>query len=218
VNNGQNAIEHLGLASGSTIDPEVLAALRERRTYVVPTLIQSMIQITALEAPDWKDNQRARSTTPPDLWADIYRSLANPQRLQYFGGAARGRSMREQGAKFKQLWDAGVRVLVGTDGGTPLNFQTDATWQEMDLMVRYGVPPMDVIAMATRHNAEYLRMGSELGTITPGKLADIIVVDGNPLLSMRDLRHVAAVVKVGKVYKGQAAEPRTGTSTNSGQP
>lgn len=217
ISNGQNAIEHLGLGSGSTIDPEVLTALREHRTYVVPTLIQSMIQINALEAPDWKDNQRARSTTPPDLWADIHRSMFNPQRLGYFGGGARARGMREQGAKFKQLWDAGVRVLVGTDGGTPLNFQTDATWQEMDLMVQYGVPPMDVIAMATRHNAEYLRMGSELGTITPGKLADIIVVDGNPLVTMRDLRHVAAVVKDGKVYKGNASEPRAGTSTSSAQ-
>ena len=143
--------------------------------------------------------------------------MANPQRLNYFGGAARARAMREQGTKFKQLWDAGVRVLVGTDGGTPLNFQTDATWQEMDLMVRYGVPAMDVIAMATRHNAEYLRMGSELGTITPGKLADIIVVDGNPLISMRDLRHVVAVVKDGKVYKGNVSEPRAGTSTSAPQ-
>jgi imidazolonepropionase-like amidohydrolase len=214
VNNGQNAIEHLGLGSGSTIDAEVLATLRERRTYVVPTLIQSMIQINALQWPDWKDNQRARSTTPPDLWADILRSTAHPERLAYFGGAARSRSMQEQGAKFRQLWDAGVRVLVGTDGGTPLNYQTDATWQEMDLMVRYGVPAMEVIAAATRQNAEYVRMGNELGTITPGKLADIIVVDGNPLISMRDLRNVVAVVKDGKLYKGTASDPQASTSAS----
>jgi imidazolonepropionase-like amidohydrolase len=217
VNNGQDAIEHLGLGSGATVDSEVIAALRERRTYVVPTLIQSMIQINALEWPDWKDNQRARSTTPPDLWADILRSMSNPQRLNYFGGAARARSMREQGGKFKQLWDAGVRVLVGTDGGTPLNFQTDATWQEMDLMVRYGARPMEVIAAATRHNAEYLRLGDQLGTITPGKLADIIVVDGNPLLSMRDLRNVIVVVKDGKLYKGTALDPQGATKTSSKQ-
>jgi imidazolonepropionase-like amidohydrolase len=217
ISNGQDAIEHLGLASGSSsIHPEVLAALQERRTYVIPTLIQSMIQINALEWPDWTDNQRARSTTPPDLWADISRSLAHPERLNYFGGAARARGMREQGEKFKQLWGSGVRVLVGTDGGTPLNFQTDATWQEMDLMVRYGVPPMDVIAAATRHNAEYIRMGSQIGTITPGKLADLIVVDGNPLISMRDLRNVVAVVKDGKVYKGGTSEPRaTPTASRS---
>lgn len=213
VNNGQDAIEHLGLASGSTISPEILLALRERRTYVVPTLIQSMIQTHTLKWPDWKDNQRARLTTPPDLWADIRRSMAHPEWLNYFGGAVR--DMSDQGAKFKQLWDAGVRVLVGTDGGTPLNFQTDAVWQEMELMVRYGVPPMKVISAATRHNAEYVRMGNQLGTITPGKLADIIVVDGNPLISMRDLRNVVAVIKDGKVYKEPAAAPATSTRAPS---
>ena len=53
----------------------------------------------------------------------------------------------------------GVRLLVGTDAGTPLNFHTDATWQEMDLMVRFGVPPMEVLVTATRRNAEYLGRG-----------------------------------------------------------
>ena len=50
-------------------------------------------------------------------------------------------------------------------------------------------------------------MGQDLGTVTKGKLADIIVVDGNPLVSMRELRNVVAVVKDGKVYKGSATEP-----------
>jgi imidazolonepropionase-like amidohydrolase len=76
----------------------------------------------------------------------------------------------------------------------------------MDLMVRYGVPPMEVISMATRINAEYMKMGSQIGTVTAGKLADIIVVDGNPLQDMRDLRQVAVVIKDGKVVKGVAAD------------
>ena len=112
------------------------------------------------------------------------------------------------GAKLRQLRDAGVRLLVGTDAGTPLNFHTDATWQEMDLMVRFGIPPMEVLVSATRRNAEYLGRGDELGSLTRGKLADIIVVDGNPLLSMRDLRNVVAVVKDGRVYKRPDAGAR----------
>lgn len=217
INAGQDAIEHLGLGSGLApiIHPDVVNGLLDRRTYVSPTLIQSMIQVKALDWPDWIDNQRAKSTTPPEIWAEIRRSLEHPERLLYFGGAARARAMREQGAKFKQLWDAGVRILVGTDSGTPFNFHTDALWQEMDLMVRYGAPPMEVIAAASRRNAEYINMGDQLGTITPGKLADIIVVDGNPLLSMRDLRHVVAVIKDGKVIKGTAAEPATSDGTKS---
>ena len=54
--------------------------------------------------------------------------------------------------------------------------------------------------MATRRTAEYLGLGDELGTVTRGKLADLIVVDGNPLLSMRDLRNVVTVVKDGRVH------------------
>lgn len=108
--------------------------------------------------------------------------------------------IQDLGVKLRQLRDAGVRVLVGTDAGTPLNFHTDATWQEMELMVQNGFPPLEVLATATRRNAQYLGRGDELGTITRGKLADLIVVDGNPLLSMRDLRHVVTVIKDGQVY------------------
>ena len=206
IRSGQDGIEHLSLGSGAnpTIDPDVIQGLVDHRTYVIPTLIQTMIQGRAVEWPDWRDNPRARSLTPPDLWADIRRSIENPRRFTYFGGGLRVRRMSDMGTKLRQLREAGVRVLVGTDGGTPLNFHTDATWQEMDLMVGFGFPPAEVIATATRRNAEYLGKGDELGSITRGKLADIIVVDGNPLLSMRDLRNVVAVVKDGRIYKQPA--------------
>lgn len=214
IRNGQHAIEHLGLSSGGspTIHPDVVQGLIDHRTYVVPTLIQSKIQTTTLEWPDWIDNPRARLTTPVEFWGEVRQSLEHPERLVYFGNAARVRSMAEQGAKLRQLYDAGVRLLVGTDSGTPFNFHTDALWREMDLMVHYGIPPMEVLAMATRRNAEYMRMGDKVGTITAGRLADVIVVDGNPLLGMRDLRNVVAVVKDGKVLKGTAIDALSPTS------
>jgi imidazolonepropionase-like amidohydrolase len=208
IRNGQDAIEHLGLASGNspTIHPEVVQALLDQRTFIVPTLIQSKIQTTTVEWPDWIDNPRARLTTPAEFWREIRESLEHPERLTYFGRAARVRSMDEQGAKFRQLYQAGVRLLAGTDSGTPLNFQTDALVRELDLMVQYGMPPMEVLATATRRNAEYLKMADQVGTVTAGMLADIVVVDGNPLLSMRDLRNVVVVVKDGKILKGAAAD------------
>ena len=207
IRSGQDGIEHLSLGSGAsaTIHQEVIQGLLDHGTYVIATIIQTTIQGRAVEWPDWRDNPRARSLTPPDLWADIRRSLENPRRFSYFGGGLRVRRIREMGTKLRQLRDAGVRLLVGTDGGTPLNFHTDATWQEMDLLVGFGFPAMEVIVTATRRNAEYLGKGDELGSITRGKLADIIVVDENPLLSMRDLRNVVAVVKDGRIYK----QPRT---------
>ena len=202
IRSGQDGIEHLALGAGAhpSISPEVIEGLIEQRTYVIPTMIQTMIQGRAAAWPDWRDNRRARSLTPPEIWADIRQSIEHPRRFGYFGGSLRGRRMQDMGTKLRQLRDAGVRLLVGTDAGTPLNFHTDATWQEMDLMVEYGIPAIEVLATATRRNAEYLGRGDELGTITRGKLADIIIVDGNPLLSMRDLRHVVTVIKGGHVY------------------
>ena len=202
IRTGQDGIEHLSLGTGSgpTVAPEVLQGLVDQGTYVIPTMIQTVIQGRAVEWPDWRDNPRARAGTPPAIWADIRRSIEHPRRFGYFGGSQRVQRIAGMSAKLRQLRDAGVRVLVGTDSGTPLNFHTDALWQEMDLMVSYGFAPREVLAMATRRNAEYLGRGAELGTVTRGKLADLIVVDGNPLLSMRDLRNVVTVVKDGRVY------------------
>ena len=203
IRSGQDGIEHLYLSAGESpaIHPDVIEGLVDRQTWVVPTMIQTMVQGLAVEWPDRRDNRRARALTPPDLWADVRRSIENPRRFGYFGGGLRVSRMRAMGAKLRQLREAGVRLLVGTDAGTPLNFHTDATWQEMDLMVRFGIPPMEVLVAATRRNAEYLGLGTETGSLTAGKLADVIVVDGNPLLSMRDLRNVVAVVRDGRVYK-----------------
>ena len=210
IRSGQDGIEHLSLSAGDSpvIHPDVIQGLLDRRTWVAPTMIQTMAQGLTAEWPDRRDNPRARAMTPPDLWADIRRSIENPRRFGYFGGGLRVSRFEALGARLRQLRDAGVRVLVGTDAGTPLNFHTDATWQEMDLMVRFGFEPMEVLVTATRRNAEYLGLGDEIGSLTPGKQADVIVVDGNPLLSMRDLRNVVAVVRDGRVYKRPGAGAR----------
>jgi imidazolonepropionase-like amidohydrolase len=220
---GQDAIEHLGgFSRGGRVPPEVIDAMLKHRTVVIPTLVTSAAQLDAVEWPEfWSDNQRAKSTMPPDIWADVRRSLEHPERvLTNFGGYVRWKSAEDGEATFKQLRAAGVTMLVGTDASTPLNFKTDAMWREMDLMVKYGVPAMEVLATATRRNADYMKMGSLVGTITRGKLADIIVVDGNPLISMRDLRNVVAVVKDGRVYKGTTTTAAAPTSTEQagGQP
>ncbi len=201
---GQNGIEHLylgGPAESPSIHPEVIQKILDRGAYVIPTNVQTVIQERAVDWPGWKDNPRARAAVPADLWSDIRASIENPDRFSYFQGGLRTVRMSAIASRIRQLWDSGVKLLIGTDGGTPMNFHSDATWQEMDLMASYGVPPMEVLVMATRHNADYLGMGASVGTVAPGKLADLIVVDGNPLLSMRDLRNVVVVVKDGKVEK-----------------
>jgi imidazolonepropionase-like amidohydrolase len=97
---------------------------------------------------------------------------------------------------------SGALIGMGTDSGTPMNFHTEALWREMKLFVDYGMSPQRAIASATRINARILGRGRDLGTIEPGKLADIIVVNGDPLFDITALGHVEVVVKDGVVVKG----------------
>ena len=204
IRTGQDGIEHLSLGAGASpaIAAEVLQGLVDEGTYVIPDHDPDgdpgagPVESARLAG----HNPRARALTPPDIWADIRRSIENPRRFGLLrrrpavcGASTRwGRSCASSTTPASGCWSAPT-------AGTPLNFHTDATWQEMDLMVSYGISPMEVLAMATRRTAEYLGRGGELGTVTRGKLADLIVVDGNPLLSMR-----------GPAERGDGGEGRPG--------
>jgi imidazolonepropionase-like amidohydrolase len=205
IRSGQHAIEHQGFDAA---DGEVVKELVARRTVVVPTNVQSLAANLAIEEPIWLDDPRFRLLTPPALYAAVRDSLTHINRVAYFGGSLRPRRIEESLADVKRLYDAGVALGVGTDSGTPANYHTASTWRQMELLVRAGIPAMEVIGMATRSNAQGLGLGSETGTIDLGKMADLIVVDGNPLRNMNALQHVVYVVKEGVQYKGsQAAAP-----------
>jgi imidazolonepropionase-like amidohydrolase len=72
--------------------------------------------------------------------------------------------------------------------------------RELELYARAGIPNADVLRIATLVPAQILKREKDLGTIEPGKLADFIVIDGNPLENMSDIRKVVRVVKDGKVF------------------
>ena len=76
---------------------------------------------------------------------------------------------------------------MGTDSGTPMNFHSEALWREIKVHVDMGMTPMRAIAAATRVNAQIIGKPRDLGSIEPGKIADIIVVNGNPLFDITAL-------------------------------
>ena len=116
-----------------------------------------------------------------------------------------------------------VNARTVWDQGAILGYCTDTTYDPLagldhelkGLNVMFSM--QDLVKLMGPNTASYIQMGDQLGTLEPGKLADIIVVDGNPLISMRELRHVVAVIKDGKVYKAAASEPRAGTATSNPQ-
>jgi imidazolonepropionase-like amidohydrolase len=105
---------------------------------------------------------------------------------------------------------------MGTDSGTPMNFHTEALWREIKIHVDMGMSPQRAIMAATRVNARGVLGLPDRGTIEAGKLADIIVVNGNPLYDIVALSHVEVVVKDGIVYKGGGAA-KPARSSSAGQ-
>ena len=206
VGSGMDGVEHVH--GFDPADPEVIRILRERRTVVTPGT-NGLAIVQAFDDPTWLDNPRFRLLTPPDIYADIRGSLHRLDRLPYFQNAVRPRVVEETLRKIKLLYEAGIPMHVSSDSAGPANFHTDQTRRWMELMVRAGVPPMEVIGAATRLPAAWLGMGETAGTIAPGKFADIIVVDGNPLLHMGDLKHVVYVLKEGRQYRGPDATTPT---------
>jgi imidazolonepropionase-like amidohydrolase len=96
---------------------------------------------------------------------------------------------------FRKALDAGVRMALGSDI-RPLK---EAALLEMGLWVRDGATPWQTLVAATRHGAAVCGVGSELGTVEAGKLADLIVVAANPLEDITNVRRLKLVLKEGRV-------------------
>ena len=105
----------------------------------------------------------------------------------------------------KALHDAGVTIIPGTDAlaGYMLH-------HELELYVRAGIPAPEVLRMATLTSAEVMGANKDRGVIAAGKLADMILVDGDPTKNIRDLDKITNVIKAGNVYDPVAIEKALG--------
>ena len=103
-----------------------------------------------------------------------------------------------QRRNFTKAVRAGVKMAFGTDAGV---CPYDVAAHQFAFMVKYGMTPMQAIQSATINAATLIGKPEEFGSIRPGKSADLIAVDGDPLADIRVLEHVTFVMKEGMVYK-----------------
>jgi imidazolonepropionase-like amidohydrolase len=76
--------------------------------------------------------------------------------------------------------------------------------RELELMVKAGIPELDVLTIATRNGAENLGILNETGTVEEGKIADLIVLSKNPIQDIRNTRSIETVIKQGQIFKPSA--------------
>ena len=99
----------------------------------------------------------------------------------------------------RKCYDAGIPMAVGCDAGIPFVPFGEAVHDEMACLNEAGIPPLEVITMATGGNAKLLKMEDHIGTIEPGKDADLIVLEKDPLEDIRNTKTIQLVVSKGKI-------------------
>jgi len=157
---------------GVYLDDEAIELLLAREAWLVPTLVAPRGVLTAAEA----------GVPIPD--------------------ASRRKAVEVAEAhadSFRRAVAAGVRVAMGTDSGVTPHGRNLA---ELELMAKGGMTPAQVLAATTSSAAELLGVAGELGTLEPGKRADVVVVDGDPFELATLPERIAAVVQDGRLVSG----------------
>ena len=168
---GAHSVEH-----GYIMDEEAIGMLLDSGTWYVPTL--SITHLTPSQATSqWEKAYAERKNLAPNLV--VRAEAASEVHRQWF----------------QQALAAGVKMALGSD----INPIADSALLEMGLWVKAGATPWQTLTAATRNAAELCGAGDDLGTIEPGKLADLIVVADDPLADIQNLRRLLLVFKDGRV-------------------
>jgi imidazolonepropionase-like amidohydrolase len=204
---GADCFEHTGLTSAPEYPADIMEQIHERTAkmnlgplYWCPTVSPLQNYAYLRDNPEILDNPSCYQGLPPAIVKDIRDSLRHPDRLPYYQLTPQRIPTLKR--KFKQLQDAGLVLLVGTDSGIPMTFHSQSTWYEIEVWVNeLGVEPMEAIRGATYWPAVQMKVEKDVGTVSGGKFADIIAVRGDVLKHISLLQNVALVIKHGKRYK-----------------
>ena len=197
---GVDVLQHVGSAGNPTFSPQLVKDIASAgRPVVLTAAHRSWIYPETVNFPERLQDPELKSMFPNDMWEAVQASLKNWPAAGYFTQI--DRQMKYRDPQVKQWIESGAVMGVGTDSGTPMNFNNDGLIREMKVLADEGVPPLEVISDTTRVNARIMSK-RDLGTIEPGKLADIIVVPGDPIYNnLTDLAYVQVVIKNGVIYK-----------------
>jgi imidazolonepropionase-like amidohydrolase len=170
-------------------DEALLALVRERRPFVVPTLAVTLHFAGALDPAAFAGDPRIAPYLTPAQRAALAEPLPEPARLGFMRPEVPGGAVRE-------LRDAGATILAGSDAPNPGTVHGATLHQELELLVRAGLTPLEALVAATAAPARRFRL-ADRGTIAPGQRADLVLVEGDPTADIAATRAIVAVWKNG---------------------
>ncbi len=188
----------LHLVRDAEMDGALVKMMKDRHVFVTPNLSTSEGG-TYTRKPAWLDDSLLAETATPEMIkkaTDVYAA----REARGAGGAAPPAavsSYAKQQRSLAKLNAAGVSIALGDDTGIENTFFGYGEHHELELMVAAGMTPMQAIVAATRTPADLLHL-DRFGTVAPGKSADFIVLDANPLENIANTRKIAKVYQRGK--------------------
>jgi imidazolonepropionase-like amidohydrolase len=183
-------------------DP-LIKLMVEHGVFINPTLSRTWIQTLPKQAT-WN------AEVAPLFESSTYRFIPAARREFWLNAIKENRVQRDERAVaglanlyefIRRYVRAGGRVITGPDSGpssNPANLAGLAMHVEMEALVDAGLTPMQAIQASTKWSAELIRKDKELGTIAPGKIADVLLIEGDPLADIRNTRRISRLIMDGK--------------------
>jgi imidazolonepropionase-like amidohydrolase len=186
------------------IDDEFIALMRKNHALLCPTLFVRNGYAYAL-SNRWQATPEEQRLADPQILAAMHdldkmpKDKIPPRIAKLIADKPPINPPTVSEQNLKKLWDAGIPIVMGTDAGNIGTLHGPSVFREMALMRDAGLTPLQVLRSATTNGAKAMGR-DDLGAIAPGKLADLVVLDADPLADVANLSHAARVIKDGVVY------------------
>ena len=178
------------------IDDALIAQMLANHVTYIPTLSLDEFAFAYEDGPDWLTDPRFKASLEPGVY-EMITSAAYKDKISKSAVTPQEKAALPTALKnLLKLFQAGVPIALGTDAGaSPIRAQGFAEHMEMQLMVKAGLTPMQVITIATRGGATLLHINADVGTLEKNKKASFIVLDNDPV---RDIRNTLSISQVWK--------------------
>jgi imidazolonepropionase-like amidohydrolase len=197
--NGSTQLMREGIAGWAhlptqKLSDEAIATAKANRVFFITTL-------SVIESFTWRRFQDMSFLDNP-LIVDTTPSFALTEQRKLGHAEVNKRPLApllEAESNVKRLLQAGILIAAGTDAPYPGDFQGEGIHRELELLVESGLTPLEAITIATKNAASIVNAEGEWGTLEPGKLANLVIVEGKPDHNIRDTRNIARVVREGTI-------------------
>ena len=182
----------------SVVDDAFLADMKAKNVIYVPTLSLDKFAYAYAGDPEWINDPFFKSSLEPGTYEMITSANYKTNTKNSPAYVRNENGFKIAMTNLKKIFDAGIRVALGTDSGAfPIRAQGFGEHMEMQMLNEAGLTPLQAITVATKNAADALQL-NDYGTIENGKVADLLILDGDPSADIKNTRKIFAVYKAGR--------------------